>query len=517
MRKHFSPARLTAMLLVFCVTAALLCVPAFADTTDPVTVSATADGETAAVTYEGNVNVTADSTAAVEADAAGTAPNSSVTASIEGNVSVTGDNSAAVQVQALGNFSEVTVDINGDVSASGEDSAAIAVDNKGLASQATVNVEGDVSAAGTGSAAVEAVAQWAVNNSVDVNINGNVTAADTYGYAISASSSGGASVLVTVNVTGDVTQTGPSTAAIYVEAANNCAAVVNVDGNVSGPSAGIEANCGGIAGCTVTVTGDVYGDAMGIRAEGAAGRDYVAVGGDATGGDMGIQIWNGAGKDIFVGGTASGSMYGLVADPSTVNEEICDVTVWKIDGDILATESFCQNAIHYIVKHAEGESGTGFTSTGEGGSALTQYHGYDTAQEGQVIILTPDAGKQILEAYNGSVKLTADANGVFSFVVPRGGGILLSVKFGEAGGEETQVIIFVLSFDLGGGKMPEGEELPAAVVAGQKITLPAAPEREGYKFVGWEVTVHGEKVILQPGEKFTVTADKTFTAIWEKE
>ena len=127
MKKHFSAARLTAMLLVFCVTAALLCVPAFADTTDPVTVSATADGETAAVTYEGNVNVTADNTAAVEADAAGTAPNSSVTASIEGNVSVTGDNSAAVQVQTLGNFSEVTVDINGDVSASGEDSAAIAV------------------------------------------------------------------------------------------------------------------------------------------------------------------------------------------------------------------------------------------------------------------------------------------------------------------------------------------------------------------------------------------------------
>ena len=252
---------------------------------------------------------------------------------------------------------------------------------------------------------------------------------------------------------------------------------------------------------------------MGIRSEGQVGLDYVGVGGDVTGGDIGVQLWYGGSKDIFVGGTASGSMYGLVADPSNVNEDVCIVTVWKIDGDILATDSFCENAIHYIVKRAEGESGTGFTSTGEGGSALTQYHGYDTAQEGQTVYITPEAGKKILEAYNGSVKLTADANGVFSFVVQRGGGILLSVKFGE---EEKQVIIFVVGFDLGGGTMPEGEELPSAVVAGQKITLPAAPEREGYRFVGWEVTVRGEKVILQPGDKFTVTADKTFTAIWEE-
>ncbi len=485
MRKHFSPARLTAMLLVFCVTAALLCVPAFADTTDPVTASSTADGETAAVTYEGNVNVTADNTAAVLAGASGAS-------------------------------SEASAEITGNVSVTGEDSSAVAALSSGGDSTAAVSVEGDLSASGTGSIAVKAVSTANPGSTAEVDVTGNISTDNTFASAVVASSAQTGSI-TEVNITGNVSQSGAAVAVIYVTSAGDSEAIVNVDGNVSGPSAGLELNSVGAGMASATVTGDVNADAMGIRAEGTSGLDYAAVGGDVTGGDMGIQIWNGSAKDIFVGGTASGSMYGLVADPSNVNEEICDVTVWKIDGDILATESFCQNAIHYIVKHAEGESGTGFTSTGEGGSALTQYHGYDTAQEGQVIILTPDAGKQILEAYNGSVKLTADANGVFSFVVPRGGGILLSVKFGEAGGEETQVIIFVLSFDLGGGKMPEGEELPAAVVAGQKITLPAAPEREGYKFVGWEVTVRGEKVILQPGEKFTVTADKTFTAIWEKE
>jgi hypothetical protein len=32
-----------------------------------------------------------------------------------------------------------------------------------------------------------------------------------------------------------------------------------------------------------------------------------------------------------------------------------------------------------------------------------------------------------------------------------------------------------------------------------------------------ETTARGEKVLMQPGEKFTVTAEKTFTALWEKE
>ncbi len=46
------------------------------------------------------------------------------------------------------------------------------------------------------------------------------------------------------------------------------------------------------------------------------------------------------------------------------------------------------------------------------------------------------------------------------------------------------------------------------------FTLPAAPKREGYKFLGWKVGDAQE--LMQAGEKFTPTADTTVTAQWEK-
>ena len=49
---------------------------------------------------------------------------------------------------------------------------------------------------------------------------------------------------------------------------------------------------------------------------------------------------------------------------------------------------------------------------------------------------------------------------------------------------------------------------------GQTIKLPDAPMKDGFTFVGWETTVKGEKVVLQPGEEFTVTGAQSFTALW---
>ena len=46
------------------------------------------------------------------------------------------------------------------------------------------------------------------------------------------------------------------------------------------------------------------------------------------------------------------------------------------------------------------------------------------------------------------------------------------------------------------------------------FTLPAAPTREGYKFLGWKVGNAQE--LMQADEKFTPTADTTVTAQWEK-
>jgi len=43
------------------------------------------------------------------------------------------------------------------------------------------------------------------------------------------------------------------------------------------------------------------------------------------------------------------------------------------------------------------------------------------------------------------------------------------------------------------------------------ITIPEAPEREGYTFVEWRGSSY------QPGDKYTVTEDHVFTAIWKKD
>ena len=79
------------------------------------------------------------------------------------------------------------------------------------------------------------------------------------------------------------------------------------------------------------------------------------------------------------------------------------------------------------------------------------------------------------------------------------------------------VFSYKLKFDLDGGVMPDGEtELELKCSAGQKITLPEAPTNEGFTFAGWQTEVRGKTVVFEAGAKYTVTAAKTFVALWEE-
>ena len=55
-----------------------------------------------------------------------------------------------------------------------------------------------------------------------------------------------------------------------------------------------------------------------------------------------------------------------------------------------------------------------------------------------------------------------------------------------------------------------GDIEPVPVKDGATYTLPAAPAKPGYIFMGWK---YGDAT-YQAGEKFTVTGDMTFTAVW---
>lgn len=68
-----------------------------------------------------------------------------------------------------------------------------------------------------------------------------------------------------------------------------------------------------------------------------------------------------------------------------------------------------------------------------------------------------------------------------------------------------------LTFDLAGGTL-DGKTDKVTMVAnvGDTVTIPNAPTRTGYTFKYWKGSEY------HPGDKYTVTGDHTFTAVWEK-
>ena len=71
---------------------------------------------------------------------------------------------------------------------------------------------------------------------------------------------------------------------------------------------------------------------------------------------------------------------------------------------------------------------------------------------------------------------------------------------------------FTVGYDLNGGTPAPGVDYSAVTVnEGEKISLPAAPEREDYKFIGWSDGTE----LRQPGDEVEIEGSTTFTAQWE--
>lgn len=68
-----------------------------------------------------------------------------------------------------------------------------------------------------------------------------------------------------------------------------------------------------------------------------------------------------------------------------------------------------------------------------------------------------------------------------------------------------------VAVDADGGILAEGTPASVSLIDGGEYTLPAAPTRTNYNFVGWDV----EGTIMNAGDKVTVTGDMTVKAIWE--
>ncbi len=70
---------------------------------------------------------------------------------------------------------------------------------------------------------------------------------------------------------------------------------------------------------------------------------------------------------------------------------------------------------------------------------------------------------------------------------------------------------YTVTYDLNGGTNPgTGIYDPISAAKGTAVTLPAAPDRDGYIFTGWKL---GSRA-LRPGSSFTVSSAATLTAQW---
>lgn len=264
--------------------------------------------------------------------------------------------------------------------------------------------------------------------------------------------------------------------------------------------------------------------------------------------------------DVIVDGTVNGESQSVLLARDTVTDNLT-LTVWEVkpnekgnlvermtymeetEGNVIqhyGADETLEKSIQYIIRIEPTQ--TNIIST----AGTTDYEGYHVAKEGETVTLKLNvpAGYRVVNAFNGTtekVQLLQDANGEYYLVVPRGGGVMLSVQLAriprptppdpdpDPEEDEEKATESIVVFNLNGGTL-DGKTGSITVEAriGEKFELLGAPEREGYDFVGWNVqeVAQDDPEYKEPGEdaevkaagaKIEITgAHVTVNAIWKK-
>ncbi len=226
----------------------------------------------------------------------------------------------------------------------------------------------------------------------------------------------------------------------------NVDAVMGMYLTSAGEGTSIQATSKNVTGGEAAVVGLSYG-----------GDIEVTVAGDATA--MGVGLVVGAASengtvDVVVDGTISGGADGLpdiaVAYGSDLNN--ISITVWAVDAeedvpmvqtiDVVDEEyrfdtdrqsQTLEQQINYIIRVAQTDGAT-LSVTDENGGALVKVRDqYEVAREGDKVLLNvnEDYNHRLVGVYNGldgsRMALVQDADGHYYVLVPRGGGVYLSV------------------------------------------------------------------------------------------
>lgn len=341
-------------------------------------------------------------------------------------------------------------------------------------SRSGIKVEGDIDAKGNG---IETNAWFGAES--DAIVEGDVSGGKA---GLEIFNNNG---ITKADIDGDLTG---GTNGIDAEVINGGKTTVSVDGSISGKSAGINVENGHYAvedvpeikGGTVDIrSDDVSGENTGIYVGSYAGAETdITVNGNVTGGTGSAICANNEKSDtditvkgdvtskegfgitgttidgelnITVDGTVSGGKGGVyTADDGSG----FTLTVWKIEPDEQGALAFGMNddeayvenkafeqTIQYIIRLDQPTAGATLSVTDKNGNALSKIvsseNTYEYAYEGDTVLLKVDLaeGYDLLGAYNNDGKATEllkDADGNYYIVVPKGGGVSLSVEVKKA-------------------------------------------------------------------------------------
>lgn len=402
-----------------------------------------ADLEGSSGTYTGDVEKDNPDDSVVGADGAG------AVLTVDGNVTTTGEQQQPDE--AGGQYYP----------------AAVIASDKG-----TVNVTGDVSAQNSSAA---------LATGGTVNVGGNVTSASDTDSAAVAVESG------KMTVEGNVAGTGDAAGVVCLEQSE-----INVNGNVSGGYCGVESD----NDSAVLVQGDVSADntdgsAVCIMLNQAEGSGSVIVLGEASATGEGNAIWidtSNLGEEVTVDEVIAALPDIVVGSLSAKNQDYLVGINFDEDNpesqDRAELDAAIFEKILYYIDVQNPANGR-ISVTGADSA-----YGYMTAGEnGELVVsVSAEQGYELASVSAGNnVVVVRNADGTYSVVVPRGGGVSISANLRAVvvPGQETQE-----------------PSAPQTVPGGQQTAVPSAPQ-----------TVTGEQSAAAPSVSGTVSGGNSVAVI----
>ena len=361
-------------------------------------------------------------------------------------------------------------------------------------SQAELNVEGSINTAsesGTAGIGYGADAK-AFGGSAELNVSGDVQVSgeDVFFFFFQTMAGDGTAHIA---IGGDLTVSSGSGYGVYMEGGSSdetksSQSFVEIGGDLTvenqGYAAGVAAHGKDILqavaiGGDVTVSSEEY-DAVALSTGGLDAVTNIRVGGDVSSSGTGLEIISmedaAAQIDVMIEGTLSAKENPILLTGEKGKTQV-QLTAWQIvpnaDGKIVVCDEGLEDMaaelesnILYLIRLEQPQAGGSVALEGVSESRML-----DAAYEGDTVTLkaTVQDGYRLAGAYNGTTALTLlDADGNYYIVVPKGGGVSLSVLL-----EKIQ-----------SGDIPVAPAAPAAQPAAAEEETPEAEKNliEEYAF-----------------------------------